>query len=117
MRVTLVNFATQYSSPFTITAEQPDASLPKIILQPRSGQLLGATVTARKPFIQKLSDRIVVNVENSIASAGSSAMEVLERSPGVLVDQNDNISLRGRTGVIIMIDGKPTAMSGADLAN
>src|SRR6186713_3575607 len=44
-------------------------------------------------------------------------MDVLERSPGVNVDQNDAISLRGRQGVIIMIDGKPTPMTGADLAN
>lgn len=71
----------------------------------------------KKPFIQKLSDRIVVNVDNSIINAGSSAMEVLERSPGVNIDQNDIISLRGKQGVIIMIDGKPTAMSGSDLAN
>jgi hypothetical protein len=77
----------------------------------------GVTVTAKKPFIQKLADRIVVNVDNSIVSAGSSALDVLERSPGVTVDQNDAISLRGRAGVIIMIDGKPTPMSGADLAN
>lgn len=117
VRVTMVNFTTQYSSPFSLTAEQPEITLPKMVLQQRSAQLGGVTVTARKPFIQKLSDRIVVNVENSIVSAGSSAMDVLERSPGVLVDQNDNISLRGRSGVIIMIDGKPTAMSGADLAN
>jgi outer membrane receptor protein involved in Fe transport len=59
----------------------------------------------------------VVNVENSIVSAGSSAMDVLERSPGVNIDQNDAISLRGKAGVIIMIDGKPTPMTGADLAN
>ena len=44
-------------------------------------------------------------------------MEVLERSPGVNIDQNDVISLRGKQGVIIMIDGKPTAMSGSDLAS
>jgi len=77
----------------------------------------GVTVTGRKPFIQKLSDRIVVNVENSIVSAGSTAMDVLERSPGVNVDQNDNITLRGKSGVIIMVDGKPTPMTGSDLAN
>jgi outer membrane cobalamin receptor len=57
-----------------------------------------------------------VNVENSIVSAGSSAMDVLERSPGVSIDQNDVISLRGKQGVIVMIDGKPTPMTGADLA-
>jgi iron complex outermembrane receptor protein len=115
IKVTMVNFATQYSASFALSAGQVQA--PSITLQPVTTQLGNVTVTGRKPFIQKLSDRIVVNVENSIVSAGSSAMDVLERSPGVNVDQNDNITLRGRSGVIIMVDGKPTPMTGADLAN
>src|SRR5882724_7878231 len=117
IKVSMMNFTTQYSAAFSLSAEQPVAQIPAITLQPGVTQLSAVTVTSRKPFIQKLSDRIVVNVENSIVSAGSSAMDVLERSPGVNIDQNDNISLRGRSGVIIMIDGKPTAMTGADLAN
>lgn len=107
----------QLSSSFSLSSDQSHVTVPKIMLQPDAKQLGNVTVTGKKPFIQKLNDRIVVNVENSIISAGSSAMDVLERSPGVNVDQNDNISLRGRSGVIIMIDGKPTAMTGADLAN
>ena len=117
VKVTLVNYTASYSTPVSLSESQTTITVPAITLQPRSGQLGAVTVTARKPFIQKLTDRIVVNVENSIVSAGSSAMDVLERSPGVLVDNNDVISLRGRAGVIIMIDGKPTAMTGADLAN
>lgn len=117
LRISMVNYNLSYSSSFTLTSTQPDITLPAIMLETKSTELNAVTVTAKKPFIQKLSDRIVVNVENSIVSAGSSAMDVLERSPGVNVDQNDNISLRGRSGVIIMIDGKPTAMSGTDLAN
>jgi len=117
LQVSIINYATQYSSPFSLTAEQSLVTVPKIVLTQKTGQLSNVTVTARKPFIQKLSDRIVVNVENSIVSAGSSALDVLERSPGVNVSNDDVISLRGRSGVIIMIDGKPTAMSGADLAN
>jgi iron complex outermembrane receptor protein len=117
LKVTMINYEVQYSSLFSLSAGQSIVTLPKIVLLPKTGQLSGVTVTAKKPFIQKLSDRIVVNVENSIVSAGSSAMDVLERSPGVNIDNNDVISLRGRSGVIIMIDGKPTAMSGADLAN
>jgi hypothetical protein len=91
--------------------------LQPLILIQSTAELANVTVNAKKPFIQRLTDRIVVNVESSIISAGSSAMDVLERSPGVSIDQNDAISLRGRAGVIIMIDGKPTAMTGADLAN
>lgn len=112
-----VNYRTAYSNAISLSADNSPVQLPALVLQPLSAELGNVTVNARKPFIQKLTDRIVVNVENSIVSAGSSAMDVLERSPGVNIDQNDVISLRGRSGVIIMIDGKPTAMTGADLAN
>ena len=77
LRVTVVNYATYFSSSFSLSTEQTDVTVPKIALQQKATQLSGVTVTAKKPFIQKLSDRIVVNVENSIVSAGSSAMDVL----------------------------------------
>lgn len=114
-KISMVNFAPQNSAAITVAG--PRAEIAAVTLQTKSTALGAVTVTAKKPFIQKLTDRIVVNVESSIVSAGSSAMEVLERSPGVNIDQNDVISLRGRAGVIIMIDGKPTAMGGTDLAN
>ena len=114
LKATLINYTPQYAA-FNLSAAQ--LQVPVITLQPISKELQTVTVTSRKPFLQKLSDRIVVNVENSIVSAGSSAMDVLERSPGVNIDQNDAISLRGKSGVIVMIDGKPTPMTGADLAN
>jgi outer membrane receptor protein involved in Fe transport len=116
VRVTMVN-----SSPYTseVFAVNNDViTLPSISVKVKAGtNLKDVTVTARKPFIQKLIDRIVVNVDNSIVSAGSTALDILERSPGVTVDQDDAISLRGRAGVIIMIDGKISPMTGADLGN
>lgn len=118
LRVTLVNHARQLAGPVTLSVEQSSINLPAIILTPAAAnQMKEVTVTARKPFIQKLSDRIVVNVDNSVVNVGSSALDVLERSPGVIIDPNDIISLRGRQGVIIMIDGKITPISGADLIN
>ena len=118
IRTNAVGLVTGFSMEFTINETQPGVVLPSISLKNKPAtEMQGVTVTAKKPFIQKLSDRIVVNVDNSIVNVGSSALDVLERSPGVTVDQNDAISLRGRSGVIIMIDGKPSPMSGADLAN
>jgi iron complex outermembrane receptor protein len=117
IRVSIINYVTQYGSVFSTGEAQPSIQLPAITLQAAAVEVKGVTVTARKPFIQRLNDRLVVNVENSIISAGSSAMDVLERSPGVSIDQNDVIGLRGRQGVIIMIDGKPSPLTGADLAN
>lgn len=118
LRVSMVNYSPYLSPAFTVDAGRPIQTLPAVGLAAANpSQMKEVTVTARKPFIQKLSDRIVVNVDNSVVNAGSSAFDVLERSPGVLIDPNDVISLRGRQGVIIMIDGKPTPMSGADLVN
>lgn len=115
--ISAVGFTTLITAPINITTQQPEQLIGPFQLSAAASSISEVTVTSRKPFIQKLTDRIVVNVENSIVSAGSSALDVLERSPGVTVDQNDAIGLRGRQGVIIMIDGKPTPMTGADLAN
>jgi hypothetical protein len=91
-------------------------TLPVVTMKPAVNTLSEVTVRARKPMIEVQPDKLVVNVENSIVNAGASALEVLARSPGVRVDQNDNISLKGRPGVMVMIDGKLTPMSGTDLA-
>lgn len=100
-----------YSSPVLTSATAP----PDIVLTEKKSTLKEVTVQAQKPFLEVKADRVVVNVENSIVSSGSSVMDVLQHSPGVTVDNNDNISLKGKQGVVIWIDGKPTPMQGADL--
>lgn len=118
LRASMVGYKTGYSPVITLDENHTIVTVPSMVLTAKTdAQLQEVTVTARKPFIQKLSDRIVVNVENSVVNVGSSALDVLERSPGVSIDQNDVIGLRGRQGVIVMIDGKPSPMSGTDLAN
>ena len=74
-------------------------------------------VEAKKPFIERKIDRTVVNVDASITNAGTTALEVLERSPGVTVDKDGNVSLKGKAGVMIMLDGRPSYLSGQELAN
>ena len=115
IKATVVNYDNTYSA--TINVTSPKSNEITLSMHPIASVLKEVRVQATRPFIQKLSDRIVVNVDNSIISAGSSAMNVLERSPGVNIDQNDVISLRGKQGVIIMIDGKTMPMTGTDLAN
>ncbi len=74
-------------------------------------------VTAQQPFIEHQADRIVVNVENSIVSAGNSVYEVLQRSPGVRIDDDGNLALKGKEGVNVMVDGKPLRLSSDQLVN
>ncbi|MBT8276777.1 MAG: TonB-dependent receptor family protein [Bacteroidia bacterium] len=80
--------------------------LPVIILT--EGEALGEVVVqARKPLYTQKVDRLVINVENSIVSSGGTALEVLERSPGVVINrQSNDISVVGKEGVVVMINGK-----------
>jgi outer membrane receptor protein involved in Fe transport len=110
-------FTKQSSDPISITATNPTVTMPATELAVQAKSLEGVTVTAQKPFIEQKLDRTIVNVEASPSNAGATALEVLEKSPGVSVDNDGNISLKGKQGVIIMMDGKPTYLSPADLAN
>lgn len=79
--------------------------------------LKGVTITYKKPFIERKIDRTIVNVDASITNAGTTALEVLEKSPGISVDKDGNISLKGKSGVTVMMDGRPTYLSGQELSN
>ncbi len=82
-----------------------------------SGEALEEVVVkAEKPLYQQKVDRMVINVENSIVSAGGSALEILERSPGVIVNKQSNvISVVGKDGVVVMINGKRSYVPVASL--
>lgn len=82
-----------------------------------SQNLKEVSVEATKPFIERKMDRVVMNVDKSATAVGSTALELLEKAPGLSVDQNDNIAMLGKQGVVIQIDGKPTYLSSADVAN
>jgi hypothetical protein len=72
-----------------------------------SKELKEVTVTAQKPLYEQQIDRLVINIASSITLAGSTALEILERSPGVIVNQQSNtLGLNGKNGVILMINGK-----------
>lgn len=104
----------RYLSPEIAHAVTTD--LGEIKLEAAARQLRETKLVAQKPFVQQQYDKTVLNVANSISAAGSNALEVLEKAPGISVDQNDNIAMRGRQGVLVMIDGKQVPMSGQDLA-
>ncbi|MBK6826109.1 MAG: TonB-dependent receptor [Chitinophagaceae bacterium] len=97
-------------------SESGNATL-NLALQPVVKSMGAVTVTAQRPFIESKIDKTVVNVDASPTNAGATALEVLEKSPGIMVSNDGAISLRGKAGVIIMVDGKPTFLSPSDLAN
>src|SRR5215204_73365 len=107
LMATHVGFSSVYFPPITIAQSQPGLDLKTISLAEESGQLQEVTVQARRPLLEQKIDRMIVNVKNSITAAGTTALDVLERSPGVIVNrQNNSISMSGKDGVMVMINGK-----------
>jgi iron complex outermembrane receptor protein len=115
--VSNVGYAKVVSAPFEISSSNATINVPVLLISEQAKDLGGVTVTAKKPFIEARPDKTIVNVDASPTSAGATVLELLEKSPGITVDNDGNISLRGKAGVIIMIDGKPTYLSSTDLAN
>jgi hypothetical protein len=109
-----VGYQTWYSSTFEIIGNK---TIEPITLKKFSTQLQGVTVTAQKPIVEVKADKTILNVEGTINATGNDALELLRKSPGVLVDKDENLSLAGKTGVQVYIDGKPTPLSGTDLSN
>ena len=88
-----------------------------VSLQAVSNNLKEVTVISKKPLIEVKADKTVFNVEASINATGSNALELLQKSPGMQVDNNENISMKGKTGVKVYIDGKMMQLNSKDLAD
>lgn len=114
---TSVGYTKTFSEPVLISYETRQATTGVLQLLPVSKYIKEVVLIAKKPFIERKLDKTILNVESSISNTGSTALEVLEKAPGVSVDKDGNISLKGKQGVIVMLDGKPTYMSSVDLAN
>ena len=80
-------------------------------------ELKGVVITTQKPLIEMKADKIVMNVEGTINAIGSDVLELLRKSPGVFVDKDEKISMNGKNGVQVYIDGKPSPLTGQDLSN
>ncbi|HMO62928.1 MAG TPA: TonB-dependent receptor [Ferruginibacter sp.] len=110
-----VGYKTTYSDVFEVAGA--DVKLPEVVLSATSGKdLAEVQVVAKKPMIEVKADKTILNVEGSINAVGQDALELLRKSPGVLVDKDDNLSLSGKNGVQVYVDGKPSPLSGTDLS-
>lgn len=113
-----IGYRKTYSAPFAIDEAHPALELPALSMTDETKSLTEVKVVAQKPFIEQQVDRTVMNVENSIVASGNTALEVLEKAPGVTIDrQNDQIQLKGKSGVIVYIDGKQTYLSQQEVSN
>lgn len=112
--VTSIGYANYFSTPFDL---KQDFEVPAITMTPAAKDLGGVVVQSRKPMVEAKLDKMVVNVDASPSNAANTALELLEKSPGISVDRDGNISLKGKQGVIVLMDGKQTYLSGQELAD
>ncbi|MEX6686195.1 TonB-dependent receptor [Danxiaibacter flavus] len=115
--VAALNYTTTYSKEIAVVKDGDYVTAGAIELVAAANGLANVTVATKRPAIEARPDKMVVNVDAAVTNVGSTALEVLEKSPGVVVDKDGNISLNGKSGVTVMIDGKPSYVSGADLTN
>jgi hypothetical protein len=114
--VSSIGFETYRSEAFEL---QPgmNKQFGSISIKEEAGNLSEVTVRATRPEITIEADKTTVNVEGTVMAEGNTALDVIARSPGIYVDQDNNINLNGRPGVTVMINDRQTYMSSNDLAN
>lgn len=115
LKVAMMGYS-EYVRPAIQLPNTGHSDLGLITLSPDAIALETATITATRAMVEVKPDRTVFNVQGTINSVGNDGMALLRKAPGVTVDNNDNISVLGRSGVIIYVDGKRLPLSGQDLS-
>jgi iron complex outermembrane recepter protein len=109
-----LQFKTFLSSVFEFKGQQIQ-SLGELVLTPMVTQLKEVEVTAAKQMVEIHPDKTVFNIQGTINSAGNDGMDLLSKAPGIMVDNNDNLIVMGKNGVLIYVDGKRSQLRGDDL--
>ncbi len=116
VRSTSVGHLEVYSRVLLLTTPQSRVQTGVMELLPAAKSMAAVVVTAKKSFVERRADKTLINPDALISNTGANALEVLEKAPGVSVDKDGNISLKGKQGVVVMMDGKQTYMSATELA-
>jgi hypothetical protein len=98
------------SKPIKVNGEG-SVVIPPLKISESIPSLEAVTLTAKKPLFEQRVDRMIINVANSVTASGSTALEVLMRSPGINVNQRNNtITMNGKDGVVVILNGKINRM-------
>lgn len=113
--VKMVGYTANKSNVFDIN--KSDYKIPTILLNTDTRKLQEVAVEGKRPMVESKPGKLVLNVENSPLAAGNNALDIVQRAPGVSLDNNNNLQLMGQSGVSVTIDGRQTYMSGEQLVN
>lgn len=114
LKIDFMGYESQHIGPVALTASLPTQQQPTTFLRINAENLETAEVTAEQNMMQLGIDRKIFNVEKDQLTKGGTATDVLRNTPTLSVDMDGNISLRGSQGVTVLINGKPSALTGAN---
>lgn len=117
LKIDAIGYESYTIKSISINDLNPVAAIAKVVLQQQVQQLKEISVTRKKPLVERKSDKTILNVANSILATGNSAFDILSKAPGVTIDHQGNISLRGKSSVNVMLNGKLTYLSTEQLTN
>ena len=115
IKYAFIGMEDQWSDKIQLT-EKETRVLPPMTLREAGNELKTVTITYKKPLIEVKADKTVFNVEGSSILTNTNALDLLRKAPGVVVDKDDNITLKGKSGIQVYIDNKPTQLDATDLA-
>ncbi len=101
---------------FSVAESQLSKAFGKIKLKQSAKTLKEVNVSGSQKVIEMDGSNLIFNVSKSISAQGSNALELLARAPGVSVGTDNNISLNGKAGAAVLIDGKQTYLSSREIA-
>lgn len=110
-----LEYATYSSGPFSIGAGE-SKDLGELLIERSSVEIEEIVVKGKRALIEVHPDKMVFNVANTVNASGNDGLELLNKAPGVIIDPDNNIVLQGKSGVRIFINGRPSRLSGSDLA-
>jgi len=117
IKVSAVGMKSLSSSKFSINPNQQLFHLPALVLTEENKVLKEVSITSKKQSIEISGGKLIFNVDQSPATTGSTAYELLQRLPGVSIDQDENLLLKGSPSVNVILDGKMTYLSARQLSN
>lgn len=117
LRATYVGYATFFKDSIAITPARRTLNLGAIKMSQSKGILKEVSIRAQRSAIQLGTDKKVFSVDQSLVSMGGSATDLLSNVPSVQVDVDGNVNLRGSSNVRVLINGKPSAISGGNVSD
>ncbi|MEO8793947.1 MAG: outer membrane beta-barrel family protein [Daejeonella sp.] len=113
--VSSVGYVKNISGPYLLQSMDKIKNIGSIELKLYNKLLNEVDIEGKNRFLEVTAGKVSLNVANSILSSGSTAFDILNRAPGVQIDNNDQIKLNGKAGVLVMVNGKETFMETANL--